>query len=355
MNILQLRTYPIYVGNVYEQVLLHFRKGKYSQVIFLVDENTRRYCLPRFQELLSLRNPTFIEIEAGEKNKSLSTCATIWQRLLDLKADRRSLLVNLGGGVIGDMGGFCASTYKRGMPFIQIPTTLLSQVDSSIGSKLGIDFGDVKNSVGLFRDPEAVFISHDFLETLSAREIRSGYAEMIKHSLIADAKQWELQRKIKQLHKVKWEELILPSLKIKQGIVEEDPYERTVRKALNFGHTIGHAIESYALNSEKPLLHGEAIAYGMICEAWLSVRVAGLSAASAAAIATYLNQLYGQYEIPADSHDALINLMLNDKKNEDGEIRLTLLDSIGKFRINCVVEPEMIRGCLTAFHGMQVG
>ena len=355
MKTLQLKSYPIYVGNVYEQMLLHFRKGNYSQIIFLVDENTRRYCLPRVQELLSLRSPTFIEVKSGEAYKSLATCTKIWQRLLDLNADRRSLLVNLGGGVIGDMGGFCASTFKRGMSFIQVPTTLLSQVDSSIGSKLGIDFGGVKNSIGLFKDPQAVFISHDFLETLSAREIRSGFAEVVKHSLIADEEQWKQLRKLKQLHKVNWDEVVLPSLQIKQRIVEEDPYEQSIRKALNFGHTIGHAIESYALKSEKPLLHGEAIAIGMICEAWLSVRLAGLPAASAAAIATFLNQHFGHYEISEASHEELIRQMLNDKKTENGEIRFTLLEAIGQFRIDCPVDPQMIRECLTAFDSMQVG
>ena len=272
MVTLSLGTYNIHVGDFWLMWKRFLDDKKYSRVIILVDAHTEKLCLApnrnRFPD-----DAYIISIPPGEQNKNLDTVQMIWQELFMALADRQALLVNLGGGVIGDMGGFCAATFKRGFDFVQMPTTLLAQVDASIGGKLGIDFAQVKNSIGVFANPKAVFISPEFLNTLSGRERLSGFAEIIKHALIADVKQWDLIKKIDTVEGINWEKYIIPSLKIKQHIVEIDPFEKRERKALNFGHTIGHAVESFALETSEPLTHGEAIAIGMVCELYLSKKI----------------------------------------------------------------------------------
>ncbi|MEQ8926380.1 MAG: 3-dehydroquinate synthase family protein, partial [Fulvivirga sp.] len=236
-----------------------------SKVAVLVDENTHEHCLPH----LGIKDFVLIRINSGEVHKNLATCQFIWETLTDHGFDRQGLLLNLGGGVIGDMGGFCASTYKRGIRFVNIPTTLLAQVDASVGGKLGIDFNRFKNHIGIFAEPEAVIIDPFFLETLPANELRSGFAEVIKHHLIRDLDGWK-QLSQSKMETLNWLEVIKHSVEIKNDIVIKDPKESGVRKILNFGHTIGHALESHYLNSDEPLLHGEAIALGMICESHIS-------------------------------------------------------------------------------------
>ena len=246
MNVIDLDTYKIHIGDFWKDLQL----DKYSTLFVLVDENTRAFCLPIFEQKISNLAYHIIEIPSGETHKNIATCQFIWSEMVKYGADRKSCLINLGGGVIGDMGGFTASTFYRGMDFIQIPTTLLSQVDASIGGKLGIDFMNLKNAVGLFKNPKQVCISADFLHTLSPREIRSGFAELIKHGLIASKKDWDELKDIKSISEVAdWEKYIIPSLAIKKAVVQEDPFEMGLRKSLNFGHTIGHAIESHALKN----------------------------------------------------------------------------------------------------------
>ncbi|NUO00164.1 MAG: 3-dehydroquinate synthase [Saprospiraceae bacterium] len=349
MDILNLPTYTIHLGDLRESAGDWLRRQNYPKVAVLVDENTEQHCLPVFLKKTGLADFHLIRIEAGEPHKNIGTCQTIWSRMMESGLDRRSLLINLGGGVIGDMGGFCAATFKRGMDFVQVPTTLLSQVDASVGGKLGIDFMQVKNSIGVFRDPAAVFIDPDFLKTLPYRELRSGFAEMIKHALIADEAQWQKMSRLQDLAGLDWSPYILHSLRIKQSIVEADPFERGIRKALNFGHTIGHAIEGHALESAHPLLHGEAIAVGMVAESYLSHRKLGLPLPDVEAIKAYLTRIYGAFTIEKSSYPDYLALMHQDKKNENGQILFSLIHPVGNAVVNVACEPEDIEAALDYF------
>ncbi|MEM6771030.1 MAG: 3-dehydroquinate synthase family protein, partial [Bacteroidota bacterium] len=267
---------------------------------------------------------------------------------------RRWCAICLGGGVLEDMSGFVASTFKRGIDFLQIPTTLLSMVDSSVGGKLGVDFNQLKNSIGVFANPIAVWIDPVFLKTLSAREIRSGYGEIIKHGLIADQEQWETILAIKDLKTVNWQSIIPASVNVKREIVLVDPFEGGLRKALNFGHTIGHAIESYWLATPSRLLHGEAIAAGMAMEAWLSVRLSSLKELDLNQIARYILDIYGHQLIPEEAFSALLNLMRQDKKNEDERINFTLLEAPGKAVVNATAEGALIEEAMRWYNSQVV-
>lgn len=347
MTSISLHDYTIYVGDSLSQLPRILRQKDYTQHIVLADTNTATYCLPLLDILARDFNHSVITIPAGEAHKTIDTCQVIWRTLMERQADRRSVLINLGGGVIGDMGGFCASTFKRGIDFIQVPTTLLAQVDASVGGKLGIDFADIKNSIGLFGNPRAVIADPVFFKTLPPRELRSGLAEIIKHSLIADAGQWPAIRAIGQLDTVDWPALVAPSVQIKQKIVAADPFERGLRKALNFGHTIGHAIESDALHSEASLLHGEAIAAGMICESYLSAQQTGLSEAALEEITETIGRLYRPRPVSEDRFERLLALMRNDKKNRHrSEINCSLLPAIGRVEVDQVVAEEDVRRSL---------
>ncbi len=352
MDIITINEYDINLGPLGGPMSRFLKSKAYSRLCIIADENTEALCLPRLEPLLEAYEWTTVVVPPGEQHKKLETCASIWKQMMDARIDRQSLLINLGGGVIGDMGGFCASTFKRGVDFVQVPTTLLSQVDASIGGKLGIDFAQVKNSIGLFCDPQAVFIDPAFLDTLPREELRSGFAEIIKHSLIADEEQWRTIRKIEALDAVDWPSLIGPSLSIKQDIVKEDPLEQGLRKALNFGHTIGHAIESFALNSAEPLLHGEAVAVGMVCEAFLSSRLLGLPAEDLETISHFLLRIYGHYPLEERHFDPLLQLMKNDKKNEGGKINFSLLPAPGSVKVNCTAEPSHIEDSLLYYKGL---
>lgn len=304
-----------------------FAENAYSQVAVLADEHTKKYCYPALKTLLPRH--TLITIKSGEERKNLETCTHIWQYLTDKQFDRKSLLINLGGGVIGDMGGFCAATYKRGIDFIQIPTTLLSQVDASVGGKLGIDFNEFKNHIGVFKEPVIVLIATDFLNTLPVKEVRSGFSEIIKHCLIADATMWGKICK-RDLDKQNWTELVPHSIEIKRQVVSQDPTEKGLRKILNFGHTIGHAVESYFLmQTRKKLLHGEAIAIGMICESYISHKKNLLDEQSLNNIEEFIFSIYGKVKITSQDTEAIIPLMMQDKKNEKGTIQCVLLNGIG--------------------------
>lgn len=303
-----------------------FSNRRYSKVAILVDENTSRDCLPIVQNNI----PAFdvIEIPSGELNKNISTCADIWSSMTDLGMDRKSLLVNLGGGVIGDMGGFCASTFKRGIQFINIPTTLLSQVDASVGGKLGIDFQTYKNHIGLFCNPDSVLVDPVFLSTLPEREIRSGFAEVVKHALIRD-KEYLAELKRYDLKTQPWLNHIRHSVKIKSDVVAADPKESGLRKILNFGHTIGHAVETHFLEQPNSLLHGEAIAIGMICEAFLSAKLLRMKTEELEIIQEYLIAVFGKVTLQNVEFESILDNMTHDKKNENGLVKMSLLNSIG--------------------------
>jgi len=334
MQTIQSDNYPIFFENSLAELKKFVETGNYSRSFILTDEHTSVHCLPLVQAAFDGReNFDIIEVSSGEECKTIDFCIGIWKMLIDFEADRKALLINLGGGVITDMGGFAASTFKRGIDFVHVPTTLLSQVDASVGGKTGIDMDNIKNIIGTFTQPKAVFISEEFFETLPERQILSGVAEMLKHGLIMDAAYWEAL-KSSDLSKPS-AALIHRSVEIKNEVVIEDPTEKGIRKALNFGHTIGHAVETNSLiNDKRPLTHGEAIALGMICEAYLSHKKTGLSSAGLDEIVKTINSLYSKYDLAATDFDVLCSIMLKDKKNQNGNINCTLLTSIGQCKLD---------------------
>lgn len=350
MNTIESAGHNIYFDTKLAPLTDLIEKGKYSNVFVFADRNTAEECLPVFREMLDdFSGFDLIETDPGEENKNIDFCIGIWKTLLDFGADRKCLVINLGGGVITDMGGFVASTYKRGVDFINIPTTVLSQVDASVGGKTGIDIDNVKNMVGTFSLPQAVFIEAEFLKTLPKREMLSGFAEMIKHGLIADKDYYN------KLKGISYAEVstadIHRSVEIKNEVVTADPQEKGIRKILNFGHTIGHAVESYSLSKDKkPLTHGEAIAIGMICEAWLSHKNSTLTADELAEIRKYISGVYPKYKIKEKSFDQLSVLMQSDKKNEHGNIMFSLLQNIGTCTFNCRVSESDIRESLEYYN-----
>ncbi|MEZ4960132.1 MAG: 3-dehydroquinate synthase [Saprospiraceae bacterium] len=330
---LQLKDYSINLAKAGE-ALSHFLAGnQYAKTAVLVDKNTRQHCLPLLGGALG-PDCFIIEIPPGEQHKTLQTCQTVWAEMLRGGLDRHSLLINLGGGVIGDLGGFCAATYMRGINFVQVPTTLLSMADSSIGGKVGVDFQFVKNIIGVFQNPRAVFIDTTFLNTLPLHETRSGFAEIFKHGLIADASLWGRLQKIQDLRQVEWIQFLPPSLAVKKRIVEEDPHEKGIRKALNFGHTIGHAVESFSLQNDRPLLHGEAVALGIVCESFLSYKMAGLPSESLAAITAFAHRFYPPCLFDKEDFPAIMALMKKDKKNKAGHIHCSLIPAIGQVLVD---------------------
>jgi 3-dehydroquinate synthase len=316
------------IAPISESLATFFAQNDYSHIAILVDEFTNKYCLPIIEDLLP-SNFTKILIKSGEHHKNLATCERVWDRMTNANMDRHSLLVNLGGGVIGDLGGFCASTYKRGIDFIQIPTTLLAQVDASVGGKLGIDFHGLKNHIGVFQLPKAVLIDPKFIDTLSIQQKKSGFAEIIKHCLIRDEQEWNVIRQ-QSFEELDLSKLIAHSVAIKEAVVLEDPKEAGLRKILNFGHTLGHAIETYLLDKGKrKILHGEAIAIGMIVEAFISHQRDLISLQELEEIESYLFENYGRVKLHPEEISKIIALTAQDKKNKGKEIRFSLLTGIG--------------------------
>ncbi len=343
--------YDIRIGDISSLVQELLKDEDFSQVVCLVDENTRRDCLPLLESHIGTSLNT-IEIQSGERHKTIETCQVIWSGMMELKLGREALLINLGGGVIGDMGGFCASTFKRGIRFLQIPTTLLSQVDASVGGKLGVDFQGVKNAVGVFNNPESVLIDPKFLGTLPSREVRSGFAEIIKHALIADEKEWQMLQGLKDMRGMDWRKLIYQSVDIKYQIVTVDPYEHGLRKALNFGHTIGHGIESIHLEKEYPLLHGESIAIGMICESYLSMKKAGLPHRQLKEIESLILGFYNPTELDSRDFKRMLNVMSNDKKNRGREYNFSFIPSIGSVKVNQTANENEIMESLLYYNSL---
>jgi 3-dehydroquinate synthase/3-phosphoshikimate 1-carboxyvinyltransferase len=312
----------------------------FSKIVVLTDDNTSEYCLPILSGLLNIPFP-HINISQGEHSKSLENASYIWNELLKIDADRNSLLINLGGGMISDIGGFCAASFKRGISFINIPTTLLAMVDAAIGGKTAINIGPHKNQVGLFANPEEVFIDPVFLKTLHEREIISGYAEVYKYGLIYDA---AFARKLVNTSPVAikdWLSIIENCVRIKEDIVLQDPREKGLRKILNFGHTIGHALESYSLEHDTdPLLHGEAVAFGMVAEAWLSHQKTGLTSIELNDLENHIKLVFNPVSMPGFSNKDLFQYLVKDKKNNAGIIRFALLETIGKavYDIPCTLD-----------------
>ncbi len=332
-------------NNAYEALNELIYTNRYSAIFVLCDSNTAELCLPMLLPVIETEAAIeIIEIDAGENMKTIDTCVEVWNALTELGADRKSVMINLGGGVISDLGGFIASTYKRGIDFINVPTSLLGMVDASVGGKNGVDLGHLKNQIGTITSPKMVVVNTDYLATLPQNEMRSGLAEMLKHGLIADAGYWSKFGKLDDLDESDFESLVYDSVKIKNDIVMQDPTENGIRKALNFGHTIGHAIESYFLaNDDKPdLLHGEAVAAGIIIESSLAVQKQMLSADSFSEIKNLIKNIFETIIFHENDVSAILDLMIHDKKNEYGEIRFALIDSIGHIVIDQTASREQI-------------
>lgn len=335
----------LYAENGFAQLNDFLKNEDPSKVFILVDTNTHLNCLSRFlQKLENDIQTEVIEIEAGEEFKNLETCEGVWNVLSELEADRKSLLINLGGGVVTDLGGFVASTFKRGIKFINIPTTLLSMVDASVGGKTGVDLGNLKNQIGVIIQPEMVIIDSKFLETLSSQEMRSGLAEILKHGLIADEAYWEKVTRLAELDLSDLDDIIKTSVDIKARIVEKDPFEKNIRKTLNYGHTLGHAIESYCLTHPErtKLLHGEAIAAGMILETFISKEIQNFPEKKLQNITEVIKAMYGQESFSREDIIQIKDLMKFDKKNERGNINFVLLKDIGEPVTDVVVPDKLI-------------
>jgi 3-dehydroquinate synthase len=302
---------------------------EYSSIFLLTDSNTSLLCLPYFKSKFSF-SFQHLQIDAGEENKHIQTCVNIWKSLSEKGADRKSILINLGGGVVTDLGGFVSCTFKRGIDFINIPTSLLAMVDASVGGKTGIDLEALKNQIGIIREPKMVIIDINFLSSLSDTEYRSGYAEMLKHGIIQDPNYFKLISKLLPMEEI--QKHIYHSVSIKTKVVKEDINELGSRKILNFGHTLGHAIESHFLSdtSKQNLLHGEAIAIGMVLESFLSTKISAFPIESAEEIKKVFRSIFKSVTFKNDAITKIISLLRHDKKNEDGNILFVLLESIGK-------------------------
>ena len=340
------KDYAIHFNSTcYNKLNNYINKSNFSKIFVLVDTNTHKHCLSTFlAKLNTSQNIEIIEIEAGEINKTIDTCVGVWNALSDLDGDRKSLLINLGGGVVTDLGGFVASCYKRGINFINVPTSLLAMVDASIGGKTGVDLGTVKNQIGVINYGDMVLVDTKFLETLPQNEMRSGLAEMLKHGLIQDEAYWHKMSDLSKFTLEDLDKLIYESIIIKKNVVTEDPNENGLRKTLNYGHTLGHAIESYCLSNDKKetLLHGEAIAIGMVLATYISHKKCGFPYEKLENIKASIRKIYGLVELTKDDYLAIIELLKFDKKNTHGNINFVLLEDIGKSKIDCKVENALI-------------
>ena len=323
----------------------HLNKNEYSNIFIIVDSDTNEFCLPKLLPNIATElTIEIVEFEPGEHNKNIETCIQIWNVLTELGGDRKSLIINLGGGVVTDLGGFVASTFKRGIDFINIPTSLLAMVDASVGGKTGVDLGNLKNQIGVINVPQMVLIDTQYLDTLPKNEMRSGLAEMLKHGLIFDQSYWEKFLDLKNLDFDDIDELIYRSVVIKNEIVIQDPTEKHIRRALNFGHTLGHAIESYFLENinKKTLLHGEAIAIGMILESYISLHKGLINEQEYLQIKNTIKSIYDEVVFEKNDIQPILDLLIHDKKNEYGNIQFALIEGIGKIKINQSVENELI-------------
>lgn len=335
----------------YLEEFLH--ENLFSSVFIICDKNTGRHCLPRLLERnRSLKSAPVLTLSPGEKNKNLSALSSCWNFLLQHGADRRSLVICLGGGVVCDIVGFAASTFKRGLNFIHVPTTLLAMADASVGGKTGIDFKSFKNIIGTITQPQGVFIYEGFLTSLPARQVKNGLAEVVKAGLIGDVKLWDKFRKLKKLPLKNLTYFIRTSVKVKNTIVLKDPNERNLRKALNFGHTAGHAIESYYIKKGKNILHGEAIAMGMAVEVCLGKQIKHTDAKSAQKVFDFLKNHFALKRFSKDEINAFIKLIRHDKKNQSGRMGFVLIEKPGKVIINIYAEADRIKDAFTLYNNL---
>ena len=358
-------------------------ESEHDRVFVLTDDTTHECCLPKVAALLAQYDAVPITIPHGDQHKTLAALGDVWTALQQGGATRHSLLINLGGGMVTDLGGFAAATFKRGINFINIPTTLLAMVDAAVGGKTGVNFGGLKNEVGAFADARFVIINTCFLDTLDAENLCSGYAEMLKHALISDERMWaeHVNFDLSQPDLAELQRMVAESIAVKERIVAEDPHEHGIRKALNFGHTIGHALEEFALQQaggavvstaptkqltsggavvsarllplarartapKNTLLHGYAVAFGLIGELYMSARKAGFPTERLHQTARFIRENYAQTEFTCNDYPTLLNLMRHDKKNMSGVINFTLLHNIGDIRINQTATDEEIREAL---------
>ena len=315
-----------------------------DRTFILVDETTERLCLPLVAGFDCVRDAQVITIGATDQNKTLDSLSHVWTELQRGGATRHSLMINLGGGMVTDLGGFAASTFKRGLNYINIPTTLLAMVDASVGGKTGINFGGLKNEIGVFSCAKSVILDTTFLKTMDHENICSGYAEMLKHGLIANEEMLAelLNFDLDVIDYYQLSRMLADSVQVKERIVDEDPTEQGIRKALNLGHTIGHAFESYAMKSMRPILHGYAVAYGLVCELYLSCVKTGFPVDKMRQVVRFVNENYGKLPITCDDYPALLELMTHDKKNVGDTINFTLLGGVGDIRINQTATKEEI-------------
>lgn len=323
---------------------------EHNRIFVLVDETTNKLCWSLVKDYLCLKDAQTIIIGATDRRKNLDTLVHVWESLQQGKATRHSLLINLGGGMVTDLGGFAASTYKRGINFINIPTTLLAMVDASVGGKTGINFGGLKNEIGVFSDAEFVLLDTNWLRTLDEENIRSGYAEMLKHGLIADETMWAelINFNLAQPNLRQLASMLNKSVRIKERIVTEDPHEKGIRKALNLGHTFGHAFESWAMK-RQPVLHGYAVAFGLIAELYLATTQTDFPTERMRQTVNFIRAYYGSLPITCNDYPELIELMHHDKKNRGNEINVTLLGGIGDIRIDQTITEEDIKEALDFF------
>ena len=334
----------VIISEQLEQVLSkEIGRCEADHIFILTDKTTHQLCLPVIKDYNFLQGAEGITIEAGDTNKTLDSVVHVWSELQRLGATRHSLLINLGGGMVTDLGAFAASTFKRGISIINIPTTLLSMVDASVGGKTGFNFGGLKNEIGVFRNADCVILDTVFLKTMDEENILSGYAEMLKHGLISTEAHWaELMNfDIEHPNLKELGDLVAKSVQVKERIVTEDPTEKGIRKALNLGHTVGHAFESLALQ-RKPILHGYAVAWGLVCELYLSVAKTGFPTEKMRQMTRFIFDHYGRMPITCDDYPTLLELMTHDKKNIGTSINFTLLGGIGDIRINQTATKEEI-------------
>ncbi|ARV14272.1 3-dehydroquinate synthase [Polaribacter sp. SA4-12] len=343
MKSIQAVTYPVHFQHkAYEKLSNLVEENNYSTIFILVDENTMEHCYPKFiPNFATDKRIEVIEIESGEINKNIETCIGVWNAITELGGDRKSLVITLGGGVITDLGGFVASCFKRGIDFVNIPTTLLSMVDASVGGKTGVDLGVLKNQIGLFANPQMVIVDTDYLTTVTDREIKSGTAEIIKYGITYDLK---LFNEIKDNKGLEINDLIYRSIEIKNEVVLQDPKEQNLRKILNFGHTLGHAIESFYLESEdkENLTHGEAIAIGMVCESFMSSKLLGFPTENVSEIKDVILSIYNKTNLLKEDFSDIMELLKHDKKNVNGQVNFVLLDDYESHKLDCKVSEELI-------------
>lgn len=316
----------------------------YDKVFVLMDQTTEKLCYPLLRAVPSLQHAPSIVIGATDVHKTLESVASVWQALGEGGASRHSLLVNLGGGMVTDLGGFAASTFKRGIDFVNVPTTLLAMVDAAVGGKTGINFNGLKNEIGVFNESRTVVVDTHFLRSLDAENLRSGYAEMLKHALLSDAAMWEshLQFDLDQPDYALLQQMVAESIAVKQRVVTADPHEKGIRKALNLGHTVGHAFESLALELNRPVLHGYAVAWGLAVELYMSHVLLQFPLDKMRRTANFIRDYYGSFDFTCAHYDRLFRYMQHDKKNVAGQINFTLLADVGDIRLDCHADQELL-------------